>query len=117
MKPQSAGSGPAALSELRRAAAAAAPYRLAILDLMMPEMDGFELAGRVRSDPDLDGCALIMLSSAARTGDADRCRQIGIARYMTKPFVQSDLLDAILEVVGASALDPTRADSTTADTG
>ena len=72
-----------------------------ILDLMMPHMDGFELAKRVRMNADFSDCSLIMVSSAVRPGDAERCRQLGIERYMTKPVVQSDLLEAILQVVDA----------------
>ena len=74
-----------------------------LLDLMMPGMDGFELAKQVRMNADFGECSLIMVSSAVRSGDASRCRELGIDRYMTKPVVQSDLLKAILEVVGSRA--------------
>ena len=49
-------SGPRALELLRAAAADGVAYDLAILDLMMPEMDGFELARAIKSDPQLAGC-------------------------------------------------------------
>ena len=84
---------------MKAAAAAGRPYRLVLLDCMMPDMDGFEFARRVLSDPELNDCNIVMVSSAARPEDAARCRELGIDRYLTKPVVQSKLLDSILEVV------------------
>lgn len=72
---------------------------------MMPEMDGFELAKRVRMNAKFNTCSLIMVSSAVRPGDTDRCRQLGNERHLTKPIVQSDLLEAILDVVSARVVD------------
>jgi signal transduction histidine kinase/CheY-like chemotaxis protein len=104
MRPAVADSGAAGLAEMERAAAAGEPFRLALLDLMMPEMDGFELAKRIRVNSNFADCALIMISSAARSGDAERCRELGIARYLTKPVVQADLAETILGVVGAGVV-------------
>ena len=100
MRPETAESGAAALSELARATADGRPYQLVLLDAMMPEMDGFELAKRIHADPNINRCTLVMISSAARPGDADHCRELGILRYMTKPVVQSELLETLLEVFG-----------------
>ena len=99
MCPAAVGSGPSALIEMKRAAAEGQPYQLVLLDCMMPEMDGFTLAERIRRNADFENPAMIMISSAAQAGDAKRCRQIGIARYMTKPIVQSELLEAVAEVL------------------
>jgi CheY-like chemotaxis protein len=67
---------------------------------MMPEMDGFELAERIRRSHDTDDMKLIVLSSATRSDDASRCALVGVERYMTKPVVQSELLDCVLQVMG-----------------
>jgi CheY-like chemotaxis protein/HPt (histidine-containing phosphotransfer) domain-containing protein len=99
--PTEAESGPDALTALDRASAAGQPYRLVLLDAMMPHMDGFALAGRIKQDTRYHDCPLIMLSSAGQPDDASHARQLGISRCLTKPVKHSDLLDAILGVLGA----------------
>jgi PAS domain S-box-containing protein len=99
MKPTLADSGPTALLAMREAVNAGAPFVLVLSDLMMPEIDGFELAERITRDPELCHAAVILLSSADRQHDAARCRQAGVAAYLTKPVKQSELLDAILTAV------------------
>ena len=103
MKPTVVDSGRAALAEMERAAVSGEPIPLALLDAMMPEMDGFELAEQIKQHPELSGATIMMLSSAGQRGDAARCRELGIARYLTKPIKQSNLLDAILTVLHTSS--------------
>jgi len=71
----------------------------------MPEMDGFTLAEQIRARPGLVGASLMMLSSAGQQGDAARCRELGVAGYLTKPLRQSELLQAILSLLGTSLRD------------
>jgi PAS domain S-box-containing protein len=85
-----------ALAALEQAAAQGEPFPLVLLDVMMPGVDGFTLAEQIQRHPELTGSVLLMLSSAARAEDSARCRQLGIATYLTKPVKQSELLDAIL---------------------
>jgi two-component system, sensor histidine kinase and response regulator len=70
---------------------------------MMPEMDGFTLAERIRQDPEPMGSTLMMLSSANRREDMARCRELGVSTYLTKPIRQSTLMDAIMTNLGTSA--------------
>ncbi len=103
MKPTVVDSGRAALVALQEAAGSGEPFPLALLDAMMPEMDGFDLAEQIKQHPELARAAIMMLSSAGQRGDAARCRELGIAAYLTKPIKQSDLLDAILTALQASS--------------
>ncbi|MFI5279561.1 MAG: response regulator [Gemmatimonadales bacterium] len=88
------------LGVLHRAARAGTPYPLVILDAQMPARDGFQLAQDVRADPALRTTRLLMLTSAAQRGDAQRCRDLGIRGYLTKPVSRADLLDAVAGVLG-----------------
>ncbi|MBI5502055.1 MAG: response regulator [Deltaproteobacteria bacterium] len=88
--------GRAALIELLRATSAGTPYRLALVDAMMPEMDGFMLAAEVQKRPQLGSCRIVMLSSMGLVGAAVRWDQLGIANYISKPIKQSELFDAIV---------------------
>jgi PAS domain S-box-containing protein len=101
MRPTAVSGGREALAALERSAAAGDPYRLVLTDAMMPEMDGFTLAEQIQAREELAGAVVLMLSSADRAGDAARCRQLGLARYVVKPVKQSELLDAILQEMGA----------------
>ncbi|MEO8493797.1 MAG: response regulator, partial [Planctomycetota bacterium] len=98
-------SGAEALAELQRAADEGEPYQLVLLDCMMPEMDGFSLARAINRNSALATPTMVMISSAARPGDARRCREIGVSRYMTKPVLKSELLDTILEAMDEHAGD------------
>ena len=93
-------SGSAALDAMKKAEEAGKPFRLAIIDGHMPGMDGFELAQQIRRDPNLANAMIMMLTSAGQRGDAARCRDLGIAAYLLKPIRKSELLSAILAVLG-----------------
>ena len=92
--------GPAALRRIDEAVAAGQPFALVLLDAHMPGMDGFELAEEIRKRPELAVGTLMMLSSAGRRGDAARCRELGMAAYLTKPVTRLELLRAIQQVLG-----------------
>jgi CheY-like chemotaxis protein len=94
--------GTTALTCLREAAQTGEPFRLGLLDMMMPGMDGLELAKHIQGDIALRDIKLVMLSSAGAHSDAQRSAQVGISRYLTKPVKQSDLLDAITSVLDVS---------------
>ncbi len=103
MKPTVVEGGREALETLEQARQAGTPFSLVLLDAMMPGMDGFTLAERIGQNSELMGSTLMMLSSANRREDAARCRQLGVATYLTKPVKQSTLLDAIMTTLGTSA--------------
>ncbi|MBV8774013.1 MAG: response regulator [Deltaproteobacteria bacterium] len=98
MQPIAVDGGQAALEAMERAAAGARPIALALVDALMPEMDGFELAERIKARPALADATVLMLSSGQRAS-AERRQQLGIAACLTKPIRQSDLLDTILTLL------------------
>jgi CheY-like chemotaxis protein len=71
------------------------PYALAVIDAQMPGKDGFELAQDVRKDDRLSGTKLLMLTSAGQRGDIQKCKEVGIDGYLTKPASRTDLLEMI----------------------
>jgi signal transduction histidine kinase/CheY-like chemotaxis protein len=75
------------------------PYDLAILDLMMPGMNGFELARRIKANPLIAGTHLVLLTSYGQRGDGAAAREAGVAAYITKPVRQSQLFDCLANVV------------------
>jgi signal transduction histidine kinase/ligand-binding sensor domain-containing protein/CheY-like chemotaxis protein/HPt (histidine-containing phosphotransfer) domain-containing protein len=96
MQPLALQDGHSALETL----AANAHYSIAILDGMMPEMDGFELATQIRQRYERSAIRLLMLTSGGQRGDAARCREIGIDAYLTKPAKESELRAAISTLCG-----------------
>ncbi|RFC39199.1 MAG: PAS domain S-box-containing protein [Candidatus Nitrotoga sp. LAW] len=100
MLPTVVSSGEEALAEMQRATALGQPYSLAILDLQMPDMDGFELADRIRRHPQYVEAIMMMLTSEGQREYAARCQELGITSYLTKPVSQSDLLNAIMIALG-----------------
>jgi len=103
----------AGLEALRRAARARTPYDLAILDAQMPDQDGFELATTIRADRALKETRLLILTSAGHRGDGERCRQLGIQAYLTKPIARADLVEAVGTVLAGTASAPGGADLVT----
>ncbi|MDP9185937.1 MAG: response regulator, partial [Verrucomicrobiota bacterium] len=101
MKPTLVESGQAGLDEMLRAAKSDSAYQLVLLDAMMPEMDGFALAEKIKKQPELADATVMMLSSVMPAGSAARCGELGITGWLTKPVTQSELLDAILIAVGS----------------
>src|SRR5262249_45964491 len=79
------------------------PFALVLLDAQMPEMDGFMLVEKIKTDPRLRETVLMMLSSAAQHSDAQRCREMGVSAYLTKPIKQSELFDALITLLAKNA--------------
>jgi two-component system, sensor histidine kinase and response regulator len=92
--------GAAALAALEAARAAGTAFRLVLLDARMPELDGFEVAARIRRDPAVADVTVMLLTSDVLSGDLARCRELGIARHLVKPITPSDLLTALLRALG-----------------
>jgi two-component system sensor histidine kinase/response regulator len=103
-----ADSAAAARAAMMRAAAEGSRFAIVLSDVMMPGFDGFQFAEQIKENADLAGTPVILLSSADCQPNAARCRQAGVACYLTKPVKQSELLDVILAALDRSADDASR---------
>jgi len=92
--------GVAGLDALQGARRSGTPYDLAILDAQMPGLDGFGLGAAIRALPEIAETRLLMLTSSGERGDGQRCRELGINGYLTKPASRTDLLEAVSTVLG-----------------
>jgi CheY-like chemotaxis protein len=100
MQPIAVADGAHALAALDRAGRTDPKFQLLLLDAHLPDMDGFALAQQIGKNPDYSAAILLMLTSTGIRGDAARCRELGIAAYLTQPIRESDLFDAILIALG-----------------
>jgi len=98
MRVSDAMDGDRALAELRAAHAAGDPYRVAVVDYMMPGADGEGVGRAVRADARLNSLGLVLATSAAFRGDAVRFQQVGYDGYLPKPL-RADTLQAMIEAV------------------
>ena len=100
LKPQMADNGLKALEMLKQAAAENKKFQLILMDIQMPEMDGFETVRRIRDDNAIKDSPVIVVTSAGVKGDGQRCRDLGIAAYLRKPVPFTEMLETLLIVMG-----------------
>ncbi|NNE91927.1 MAG: response regulator [Verrucomicrobiales bacterium] len=105
MSPTTATGGEEALKKLEDAATSQHPFELILLDVMMPEMDGPEVARRIAETYGKKAPKILVLSSAGHPIPKSELSKLGIERVLTKPLKQSDLLDAITRLFGAATRD------------
>src|SRR5215472_3418268 len=94
MKPTLTSSGAEALNTLKEADSKNS-FALVLLDVHMPDMDGFAVAEQIRDSYQQQGLKVILLTSASKPSDVARCRELGVSDYLSKPIKQSELFDAI----------------------
>ena len=71
------------------------PPDLLLLDVMMPEFDGYEVCERVRARPDWSGTKIVMLTARGREVERERGLSLGADAYVTKPFSTRDLVEQV----------------------
>jgi CheY-like chemotaxis protein len=102
MSPRIAASGAEALEILRAAAMEGQAYDLALLDIQMPEMDGFSLARAIKIDQAIAGTRLIVLTSLGQALSTAELKEAGIEAYLVKPVKQSRLFDCLVNAMEKS---------------
>ncbi len=70
---------------------------LVLLDIMMPRLDGYEVAQQLRADPETSRLPIIMLSAKAQEEDIRRGGEVGVDAYVTKPFSPEHLVQVVTE--------------------
>ncbi len=95
LKPAEASSSNEALRLMEQAKELGQPYAFILLDAEMPHVDGFTFVEMMKKDTRLDSPILMMLTAVAGRDEISRCRELGIASYLTKPLKRSDLLEAV----------------------
>jgi len=113
MKPTLANSGTEALNALEKENSTNS-IALVLLDVHMPDMDGFAVAEQIRNSYKHQGIRVILLTSGSRPSDVARCRELGISQYLSKPIKQSELFDAIITAMAEHSQKPERCESASA---
>jgi two-component system sensor histidine kinase/response regulator len=102
MFPTMTDSGAAAIRAVHDSEARGVPFDLVLLDVNMPEMDGFTTAERLQQEARMTPPTIMMLTSSDHAGDAQRCRKMGLAAHLVKPVRQSALRAAIVKALDTS---------------
>jgi DNA-binding response OmpR family regulator len=89
-----ASTGQAAVAALDRA-----PADLVLLDIMMPELDGFEVCQRIRDNPAWRATKIVMLTAKGRDIERDKGLALGADEYVTKPFSTRDLVAKVKQML------------------
>ncbi len=73
---------------------------LVILDIMLPEIDGFEVCRRIRENPATSDIPVVMLTAKKNSQDVARGTEVGANAYLTKPFKSAKVIEVIEELLG-----------------
>ncbi len=90
--------GETALTEIRRIG----PDVL-VLDVMLPGRSGFEVLKELRQDAELADLPVLMLTARGQEKDRALAEELGATRFMTKPFANNELLEAVREIAGRAS--------------
>jgi signal transduction histidine kinase/ligand-binding sensor domain-containing protein/DNA-binding response OmpR family regulator len=99
MKPTAVDSGESALKKMEAASHSGRGFELILLDEHMPDMDGFTAVERMRQSGCLGQAKILLLSSASSPGQKAGNRDPGIGAWLTKPVLQTELLETICRLL------------------
>jgi signal transduction histidine kinase/CheY-like chemotaxis protein len=103
MRPVMVDGGEGALEALRDPSASPAPFRLVLLDYQMPQMDGLQLAERIRKEHLAPDAAFVLLTSVGYLCDSETCRRLGIVQRLTKPVSPMELREVVVRALAPTA--------------
>jgi len=72
---------------------------LVILDIMLPGKNGFDILQDIRADVDLADLPVLMLTARGQEKDRELATRFGVSRFMTKPFSNAEVLEAVRDMV------------------
>ena len=81
------------------AAIAATSYDLVLLDVMMPDVDGYQVCRQLRQHPDCADTKVIFLSAKSREADVQKGYEVGADLYIPKPFSTRQLMEKVRELL------------------
>jgi len=105
MPAKEAASGIEALKIIQSPETKKEPFELFLVDLSMPEMDGFTLIENIKKISEYQHTPIIILTSADRVGDFQKAKELGASAYLVKPIRSSDLLDTIMAIKGSTVME------------
>jgi signal transduction histidine kinase/ActR/RegA family two-component response regulator len=76
---------------------------LVLMDIQLPQIDGFELIRRIKAHPLWQGVPVVAVTALAMTGDRDRCLAAGAATYLSKPFKLAELSSTIKSIIDCNS--------------
>tara|TARA_B100001964_G_C13844167_1_gene427222 strand:+ start:41 stop:421 length:381 start_codon:yes stop_codon:yes gene_type:complete len=71
------------------------PPNIILLDVMLPDQDGFSVCELIRTNPDLQNVRILMLTAKGRDADREKGLALGADAYITKPFSTRDLVEKV----------------------
>jgi signal transduction histidine kinase/DNA-binding response OmpR family regulator len=95
LRPAMASDVAQAFAALRQAKEAGNPFPFVLIDIHLPDGDGFSLVEKINRNPSLARCLIMMFTAAHKLADAARSRELGVAAYVTKPLRQQELREAM----------------------
>lgn len=69
-----------------------------LMDIKMPRMDGIEVLGKIKNDPELKSIPVVMLTSSREEPDLKKCYDLGVNAYVVKPVNFKDFFDAVKQL-------------------
>ncbi|MFZ4857442.1 MAG: response regulator [Desulfuromonadaceae bacterium] len=88
-----------AVEKLAQLSAAGTLPRIVLTDINMPDTDGWELVTRLRQQQEYDSVQILVMPSSGTRGDANRCRDLHIEGYLTKPIVMEELYGTLTAII------------------